>query len=66
MSKLHFHRKDIETIAEVLKQFPNTDSFELEISSESGIGTTAKMIIPVYLNGHHGDFYLEIWGSEDW
>jgi hypothetical protein len=64
--KQHFHREDIDKIVEILKQFPNNESFELEILNESGIGTTGTMILPTCVNGMHGEFRVEIWGTENW
>lgn len=64
--KQHFHREDIDKIVEVLKQFPDAGSFQLEIVAESGIGTTGAMIIPTVVNGMYGDFRVEIWGTETW
>jgi hypothetical protein len=64
--KQHFHREDIDKIVEVLNQFPNAGSFELEINGESGIGTTGAMIIPMVVDGTHGEFRVELWGSENW
>jgi hypothetical protein len=64
--KQHFHREDIEKIQAVLNKFPHAGSFELEIISESGIGTTGYMILPTTVNDLQGEFKIEIWGSENW
>lgn len=64
--KQHFHREDIEKIQAILNKFPHAGSFELEIVSESGIGTTGYMILPATVNDLQGEFRVEVWGSENW
>jgi hypothetical protein len=59
-------RKDIEKIKDVLDQFPDLDSFELEQDSSSGIGSVTSMTFAREINGLRGSFQIEVSGIEDW
>ena len=59
-------RKDIEKIKDVLDQFPDLDSFELEQDSSSGIGSVTSMTFAREINGLRGSFQIEVSGIENW
>lgn len=59
-------RKDIEKIQSVLEKFPDTETFELDADSSSGIGTIITMTFVQEVNGMRGSFNVEISGVEAW
>lgn len=59
-------KKDIKKISEILEQFPDVETFELDQLGESGIGTCTTMTFAQTVNGHAGRFTIEIAGVEDW
>jgi hypothetical protein len=60
------HRKDIEKINGILEKFPDVETFELEQSGHSGIGSITTMTFSYEVNGMRGSFDIEISGVEDW
>lgn len=63
---MYLHRKDIEKILDVLGRFPNVETFELEQTNHSGIGSITEMTFSHEVNGVKGNFNIEISGVEDW
>ena len=63
---MFLHRKDIEKIKEILDKFQDVDTFELEQSGHSGIGSVTTMTFAQNINGLSGSFDVEISGVEDW
>jgi hypothetical protein len=59
-------RKDVEKIINVLDQFPDIDTFEIDQEGGSGIGTSTYMTFAYTVKGHRGSFNIEISGVEDW
>lgn len=60
------HRKDIEKIQEVLAEFPDVETFEIESDHSSGIGAIVTMTFNQEVNGMRGSFSIEISGVENW
>lgn len=60
------HRKDIEKIKEILDKFPDVETFELEQTGHSGIGSITTMTFPKEINGLRASVDIEISGVEDW
>jgi hypothetical protein len=63
---MHLQRHDIEKIADILKKFPDVEAFELYEEGSSGIGTILTMTFAQTVNGHSGEFNIEISGVENW
>lgn len=63
---MFLHRKDIEKIVSILEKFPDVETFELEQSNQSGIGSITTMTFTQEVNGLRGSFDIEISGVEDW
>lgn len=59
-------RKAIEKIDEVLTKFPEVETFKLEQTGHSGIGSITTMIFDKEVNGLRGSYSVEISGVEDW
>ena len=60
------HKKDIEKIQDILKKFPNVETFEITNDNSSGIGSCVTMSFSHEVNGLTGIFEVEISGVEDW
>ncbi len=60
------HKEEIEKIKEVLDKFQDVETFELEQTGGSGIGTILTMTFAQEVNGMRGSFEVEITGVEDW
>ncbi len=60
------HRKDIEKIKEVLDKFSDVETFELEQSGSSGIGTITTIAFAQEINGLKTTVGVEISGVENW
>jgi len=58
--------EEVEKILEVMKKFPDADSFFLESDSTSGIGSTVTLTVRTQVNGLDGTFKTEISGVENW
>lgn len=63
---MYLHRKDIDTILDVLAKFPKVETFELKQDSSSGIGSITTLSFDTEVNGVNGNFVVEIDGVEDW
>jgi hypothetical protein len=53
-------------INEILDKFPNVNTFELEQSNHSGIGSITTMIFDHEINTIKTKVSIEISGVEDW
>ena len=58
--------EDVEKIAKVMKDFPGANSYKLEQSNQSGIGSILSLIIDTKVNGHESLVTVEISGVESW
>ena len=63
---MYLHRKDIDTILDVLAKFPEVETFELKQDSSSGIGSVTTMSFDTEVNGVNGEFAVEVAGVRDW
>ncbi len=63
---MHLHRKDIDKILDVLKKFPNVETFEIKQSNHSGIGSITTMTFSQTVNETECELTVEISGVEDW
>ena len=63
---MYLHRKDIDKILDVLKKFPDVETFEIEQSNHSGIGSITKMTFSQTVNETECELTVEISGLEDW
>lgn len=61
-----FHKKDLEKIQDVLKKFPDAETFEITCDHSSGIGAVVTMTFDYEINGLKGSFSVEISGVGDW
>ena len=59
-------REEIQKISETMELFPEAQSFKLEQSSHSGIGSVMTLIVHTRVNGLDGTFKTEISGVENW
>lgn len=60
------HKKDLEKIQDVLKKFPDVETFEITYDHSSGIGAVVTMTFDHEINGLKGSFSVEISGVGDW
>jgi hypothetical protein len=58
--------EEVEKILEIMKKFPDAESFRLEADSGSGIGSTTALVVHTQINGLDGEFTVEISGVENW
>lgn len=63
---MYLHRKDIDKILDVLKKFPDVETFEIEQSNHSGIGSITTMTFSQTVNETDCELTVEISGVEDW
>jgi hypothetical protein len=63
---MYLHKQDIEKISNILKEFPDVETFELNAETSSGIGTTISMTFAHTVNGIRGAFAVEVNGMENW
>ena len=63
---MYLHKQDIAKIVDILKEFPDVETFELNAETSSGIGTTVTMTFAHNVNGISGAFEVEISGVENW
>lgn len=63
---MYLHRKDIDKILDVLKKFPDVETFEIEQSNHSGIGSITTMTFSQIVNETECELTVEISGVEDW
>ena len=63
---MYLDRKDLEKMQDILAKFPEVEQFELKQESGSGIGSVTTMVFSYEVNGHYGNFEIEISGVEDW
>lgn len=63
---MYLHRKDIDKILDVLKKFPDVETFEIEQSNHSGIGSITTMIFSQTVNETECELTVEISGVKDW
>jgi hypothetical protein len=63
---MYLHRKDIDKILDVLKKFPDVETFEIEQSNHSGIGSITTMTFSQTVNETECELTVEISGVEDW
>ena len=58
--------EEIQKISEIMTQFPEAQSFKLEETGHSGIGSITNLIVQTKVNGLDGTFTVEISGAENW
>ena len=63
---MYLTRSDFDKIKNVLSKFPNTEHFELEQESVSGIGDILTMKINSTINDIDGEFSIEISSVDTW
>lgn len=59
-------REEVQKISEIMEQFPESQSFKLEQTNHSGIGSVLTLIVHTKVNGLDGTFRTEISGVEGW
>lgn len=59
-------REEVQKISETMEKFPEAQSFKLEQSTHSGIGSVTTLIVHTKVNGLDGTFRTEISGVENW
>jgi hypothetical protein len=62
---MYLHKEDVEKILEIMKDFPDASSFQLQ-QSGTEIGKITKLIVSTSVNGYLGEFTTEISGVENW
>lgn len=63
---MYIHRKDIEKILEVMNEYPDARSYQLEETGQSGIGSILTLVIDTKLNDRDVNVSVEISGVENW
>jgi len=63
---MYIRKAEVEKILEILNSFPEADGFRLDQDNSSGIGSVVSITISTQVNGHHGEFKIEISGVENW
>lgn len=63
---MYITREEIQKILETMDKFPEAQSFKLEETGHSGIGSITNLIVHTKVNGLNGTFTVEISGVEDW
>ena len=66
MTKIPLHRYDVEKLVEVLKEFPNVDSFDLLHNGGSGIGYTVDIVFREKRGDRDTTVQVEVSGVENW
>ena len=59
-------REEVQKISETMEKFPEAQSFKLEQSAHSGIGSVLTLVVHTKVNGLDGVFKTEISGAENW
>jgi len=63
---MYITKQDVEKILDVMNKFPEAQSFKLEETGHSGIGSTTNLIVHTKVNDINGEFTVEISGVADW
>ena len=63
---MYIQRKDITLIGEIMDEFPDALSYQLDSESQSGIGSILKLTITTKINGRLANVTFEISGVENW
>ena len=63
---MYLNRKDIDKIKDILDKFENIQSFELNQSRHSGIGSVTEMSFEHEINEVRTKVTVEISGVENW
>lgn len=66
MTKIPLHRYDVEKLVEVLKEFPNVDSFDLLHDGSSGIGYAVDIEFQEKRGDRETTVRVEVSGVENW
>ena len=66
MTKIPLHRYDVEKLVEVLKEFPNVDSFSLLHDGSSGIGYAVDIEFQEKRGDRETTVRVEVSGVENW
>ena len=65
ITQMDLHIEEVERISTLMKKH-GAQTCTVERNSNSGIGYTLYAKIPVILSGEHGEFTIEITGTEKW
>lgn len=64
--KAYLHSEDIDRIKSLMETLDYDGTFELEVDSSSGIGTTVTVHVPQAINCLKGTFSYVISAEESW
>jgi hypothetical protein len=63
---MYLHKHNIEKILSVLEKFPNVNSFELNETKHSGVGSILTITFDQVVNEVNAQITVEISGVENW
>lgn len=63
---MYLHKEDLEKILEIVSEFPDVETFQVESDTSSGIGAVVTLTVTTTINGRLADVTYEISGVENW
>ena len=63
---MYLHKEDLEKILEIVAEFPDVETFQVECDTSSGIGAVVTLTVTTKVNGRLADVTYEISGVENW
>lgn len=63
---MYLHKEDLEKILEIVAEFPDVETFQVESDTSSGIGAVVTLTVTTTINGRPADVTYEISGVENW
>jgi len=63
---MYITQKEVEKILDIMVEFPEANSYRLEVDSSSEIGDIVSLTMDMKLNERKTKVTIEIRGVEDW
>ena len=63
---MYIRQENVEKILEIMKAFPDADSYKLDCYSGSGIGNTISLTMNMIIKDYNTQVKVEITGVDDW
>lgn len=63
---MYITRKEVEKILTVMDEFPDANSYKLEETGHSGIGSILNLTMEMKINERDAHVIVEIAGVENW
>lgn len=63
---MYITQKEVEKILDIMVEFPEANSYRLEVENSNGIGDIVSLTMDMKLNDRKTKVTIEIRGVEDW